>query len=334
MAEKKKYPEKEIPMDADNLLLAFTIQFQGNYSEEKLQKRRSWIEKSGNILTDAEYADAAAGAKKKYFEQPAEFFVCRSGPCRDRSSFAEREEIRRIFDERVRNCTFSFTECHGPCKHAPVATLRIGERAERFAEMSGIGDWGDVIDYVARAAEKSTLLVDPHRAEPFRFDPAHDGGQFSPALREFQYLVGRFKGEGVYLEKSGGFHKELASSWEAGGRFISMRMSAAYPLDESGVDVHHAFVVLGMNAESECFEGRAYTDGGLIHEYSMERDGGNLIFTDRVPGHAPCSQGPVATRARKIIRPTAEGFEEILEIAEASGPWRPYYHVRMKRSEQ
>lgn len=155
MTVEKTYPEKEMPMNADNLLLAFMIQFHGNYPEEKLQKRRSWIEKNGTILSDADYEDAAARAKKRYFEKPAEFFVCRSGPCRECSSRAEREEIRRIFEKRVPNCAFSFTECHGPCKHAPAATFRIGERAEQFTGMTGIADWTDVINEVAeRIKEK------------------------------------------------------------------------------------------------------------------------------------------------------------------------------------
>lgn len=71
-------------------------------------------------------------------------------------------------------------------------------------------------------------------------------------------------------------------------------------------------------------------------EIPMDADNLLLAFTIQFQGNYSEEklQGPVATRARKIIRPTAEGLEEMLEIAEASGPWRPYYHVRMKRSEQ
>ena len=65
---------------------------------------------------------------------------------------------------------------------------------------------------------------------------------------------------------------------------------------------------------------------GTIREYCIESDNDQLCFDDVPPGH-----GKLWQRARKILRPTEEGFEERLEVHSGDGSFVPYYVVRMRK---
>lgn len=107
---------------------------------------------------------------------------------------------------------------------------------------------------------------------------------------------------------AGSFRKEVLGSWEAGGRFIGLRMAATYPLEDGRNDVHHALVLVGYNDAEGAYEARAYTDSGTTRDYRLVFEGERIIFSDRAPGHVN------ATAARKILSRSARGYLEILEI--------------------
>jgi hypothetical protein len=115
------------------------------------------------------------------------------------------------------------------------------------------------------------------------------------------------------------------SRFEAGGRFIALRMDASYPLADGRKDVHKALVIVGSEPSSGSITAHAYTDGGLVRQYLVERFEQSLQFADEPPGHRECWK-----RARKILRPTIEGFEERLEVDDGSGHV-PYYVIPMQR---
>ena len=58
----------------------------------------------------------------------------------------------------------------------------------------------------------------------------------------------------------------------------------------------------------------AYTDGGLVREDRVAHSERNLQFAGEPPGIATGGK-----RARKILEPTADGFEERLEVDDGSG---------------
>ena len=72
---------------------------------------------------------------------------------------------------------------------------------------------------------------------------------------------------------------------------------------------------------------RAYTDGGMIHEFHIVIEERRLMFADRVPHHVP------AVAARKVLTPTACGHEETLELDRALGVFEPYYSIPIQRKE-
>jgi hypothetical protein len=170
----------------------------------------------------------------------------------------------------------------------------------------------------------NSLLVDTGAVEHFRFDPVHNNDKSSAHIKPLEFLLGHFRGEGRYVMTDYAFDKEVIGSFEAGGRFLALRMDAAYPLADGRKDVHKALVVVGSEP-SGAISAHAYTDGGMVRAYAIERRDGILEFADVPPGHA--SQWK---RARKTLRPTLEGFEERLEVDAGDG-FVPYYVIRMNR---
>jgi hypothetical protein len=105
------------------------------------------------------------------------------------------------------------------------------------------------------------LLIDAGAAQRFRFDPVHDGGKPSARLKSLEFLLGHFRGEGRYAMADYNFQKEVIGSFEAGSRFIALRMDASYPLADGRKDVHRALVIVG----SETSAGENH--GARIHRW-------------------------------------------------------------------
>jgi hypothetical protein len=253
----------------------------------------------------------------------AHLLVCGGEPCRKRSRDMAGVEDR--LGTRADGLWVSVTDCQGPCKQAPVGTLRVGPRSQMFAQVHDVCDWEAVLDYAGRAARARTLLVDPGHAAAFRFDPVHDHDRASAPLQRLAFLVGHFAGEGRYPGRGGRFHKEVVGSWEAGGRFIGLRMAVTYPLDDGRDDVHEALVLVGYDADSGRYSARAYTDSGTTSDYTLTIDGDRVLFADRLP-----AQAPGATAARKVIAPRPGGYDEALEIQAAGEPFHTYSAVDLR----
>jgi hypothetical protein len=157
-------------------------------------------------------------------------------------------------------------------------------------------------------------------------NPVHEHEAPSQALQPLAFLLGHFYGEGHYVERPGSFQKEVTGVWEANGRFISLRMGVNYPLLDGRNDCHQALVIIGADPKTHALESRAYTDGGFIFEHPMELHNGALQFPDRPPGH-----GNKDSRARKVLCPTAEGYEERLELEQDNGAFAAYSILLMRR---
>jgi len=271
---------------------------------------------------DAAIALALDRARGWFHEHPSELFVCGGRACRDRLRWmAELEAMAS--GERPGPLPIAITDCQGPCKQAPVATLRITTRCTMFAQVSDDCDWRAVLEYGRRAAAAGTLLVDPGEAQSFAFDPVHDHERVSVPLQRLAFLVGHFSGEGSYSGRTGTFQKEVVGTWEAGGRFIGLRMAATYTLQDGRKDVHHALVLVGYNDATGSYEARAYTDSGTTRDYHLMLESERVTFSDRAPGHVN------ATAARKILTRSASGYLETLEIQRGEGEFETYSTIEL-----
>ena len=160
-------------------------------------------------------------------------------------------------------------------------------------------------------------------------DLVHDPEENRLPLQRFRFLLGSFRGEGRYAKGTNVFYKEMNGVWEAGGRFIGLRMTVTYPLADGRRDIHEALVMIGTGSTSEYFTAQAYTDGGTILNYQLELDDDALSFADR----PPTEYGSKVKRARKRLTPTVEGFEERVEVDWGDGSFQPYSVVAMQRVE-
>ncbi len=104
-------------------------------------------------------------------------------------------------------------------------------------------------------------------------------------------------------------------------------MTADYPLRDGVSDRHSALLVVSAGSEAGSLVSRAYTDGGGLRDYRLERTADGFVFDDRVPHDAK------AVRARKLLRPTSTGYEEILEVDRGEGEFTPYSEIAFRRSE-
>jgi hypothetical protein len=307
-------------MSIEDIARAFAVQRQGRWTVSDVRRLRNRLARRRVDVTGLEIA--LERSRHWFFQHPAHLFVCGGEPCRARAQDSEGVFARL---ESHAGLAVSVTACQGPCREAPVGTLRVGERSAMFAQVHRLGDWDAVIGYATRAAMAGTLLVDPGQAQAFVFDPVHDHARASSALQPLAFLVGQFGGTGGYAERDGSFHKEVVGSWEASGRFIGLRMAVTYPLDDGRNDVHQALVLVGYNAAGGEFEARAYTDSGTTHDYRLTLDGDRVLFDDRVPPHTAG-----AVRARKVLAPRSGGYDESLEIQLEGQPFHTFSTVPLR----
>jgi hypothetical protein len=314
------------PANLEALALGFVVQMQGSWTEAAIRGWRAELTRQRLAPTEPELTAALARAQERFLQGPAHLFLCMGRPCHRRQKFDVSDQaLRQGLDES--RLLLSSTECQGPCKQAPVATLRVGQRSTMFAQFTQDADWQAVRGFAQRAASAGTLLTEPGSADPFLFDPVHEHehGHGSVALRKLQFLLGHFQGEGQEVTRPEPFQKELVGSWEAGGRCIALRMGVTYTLADGRKDTHNAFVAIGVNPQTEGIEARAYTDGGGVHDFHLQLDGDAVMFDERPDAHH------AARQARKILRPTAYGFEERLEVDQGEGHFATHFVITMQR---
>ena len=310
----------------DRLTLALVVGGLGVYTNEAVADLRRYVASKGMTPTATEFDASLECAKQHFTKEDAHLFLCDGEPCQQRRRFEANVDALQYEAERI-GCRISSTACQGPCKQAPVALLRVGHGCEFFAQFARHREWETVLSFAQRAARAKTLLVDAGAAQPFRYDPIHEPGKPSAALESVRFLLGHFEGTVELPLEQRSIQKEVIGSWEAGGRFLSLRMAATYRRTDGSWDRHQAFIILGPDEETGELVSRAYTDGGLIHEFHIVIEESRLMFADRVPHHV------AAVAARKVLTPTAHGYEETLQLDRGRGVFEPYYSIPIQRRE-
>jgi hypothetical protein len=302
----------------------FLVKVEGSWTEPALAQFRHFLHLRRLSPSADELLSLLNQAKEDYCAGKNRLYLCAAQPCCGQSSFDNSADALENFSREL-GLPIAKTGCQGPCKQAPVLSLRVGESQQMFAQVNSEKNWRAVLRFVEAAVQAGSLLIDPGEAEEFLHDPVHDHGKPSAHLKPLGFLLGHFRGQGRYTMSSYAFHKEVVGTFEAGGRFIALRMDASYPLADGRKDVHKALVIVGSEPSSGMITAHAYTDGGAVREYLVERCEQTLQFADEPPGHRDRWK-----RARKILRPTNDGFEERLEVDDGSG-YAPYYVIPMQK---
>ncbi len=308
----------------DRLTLALVVSGLGVCTDETVAALRRHIASKAISHTEVEFDASLEGAKRHFAQGDAHLFLCDGEPCQQRRRFEATFHTLQSEEKRI-GCRISPTACQGPCKQAPLAVLRVGHGCELFAQFARRLEWEAVLGFVQRAAQAQTLLVDAGTAQPFRFDPVHQPEKPSAALEHVRFLLGHFEGAVELPLEQRSIQKEVVGCWEAGGRFLSLRMAATYRRTNGEWDRHQAFIILGPDEETGALVSRAYTDGGVIHKFDIVIEKRRLMFADRVPHHVS------AVAARKVLTPTAHGYEETLELDRGLGIFEPYYSIPIRR---
>jgi hypothetical protein len=322
----RRSPDSRNESELDFHASGFMVRLQGSCTKEGVARFRNFLKLRRLSPSDAELTDSFERARQKYFEQHAKLYVCDERPCRGLFGFDSTDDALATI-RRQRGLPVIKTGCQGICKQAPVVSLRVGERVQSFAQVVTPTDWSAVLNFADAAARAGSLLIPAGDAERLLHDPVHHHEATGAHLRPLSFLLGRFRGEGRYSTSAYTFQKELVGSYEAGGRFIALRMNASYPTADGQTDVHKALVIVGAEPSSGAITGRAYTDGGVTHEYVVEQGAHALNFADAPPDHSNDW-----VRARKILEPTQDGFEERLEVDAGEG-FATYYEISMRRVE-
>ena len=135
-------PQRRVHTQADleAFALGFVVQVQGAWTEEALGGLRAELTRQGYTPTDHEITAALTHAQHHFFQGPAHLFLCMGRPCHRRQKFDVSEQAlpQGLDDSRL---LLSSTECQGPCKQAPVATLRVGQRSTMFAQFAQEAAW-------------------------------------------------------------------------------------------------------------------------------------------------------------------------------------------------
>jgi hypothetical protein len=308
----------------DSLTLALVVSGMGVCTDAVIADLRRYVESKAITQSSVEFDASLARAKRHFFEHGPHLFLCDGEPCRQQRGFEATANALQDEAERI-GCRISPTACQGPCKQAPLALLRVGHGCELFSQFARRREWEAVLSFTQRAVQAKTLLVDAGTAQPFRFDPIHEPEKPSAALEYVRFLLGHFEGTVELPQEQRSIQKEVVGSWEAGGRFLSLRMAATYRKTNGSWDRHQAFIVLGPDEETGALVSRAYTDGGMIHEFHLVMEDGRLMFPDRMPHNMP------AVAARKVLAPTTQGYEERVEIDWGRGVYEPYYSMPLQR---
>jgi hypothetical protein len=303
----------------------FIVKVHGSWTDASLKQFRHFLHLRGLKPMDDQLMPVLARAKQQYLQGKSRLSLCDAQPCRARIGFDVSDDtLKRVAKDLA--VPISKTGCQGPCKQAPVVSLRLGDRSEMFVQVRSREDWQIILNFVKAVRQSGTLLIDAGQADQFRFDPVHAPHKPGTHLKPLQFLLGHFRGEGKYAMVPYSFQKEVIGTMEAGGRFIALRMDVAYPLTDGQLDVHKALVIAGAELSSGKIAAHAYTDGGLVREYAVENRKAWLEFEDQPPGHEK-----QWARARKILQPTEAGFEERLEVDPGGGNFTPYYVIQMRK---
>ena len=166
-----------------------------------------------------------------------------------------------------------------------------------------------------RPSQRKIKMPEPH--DEHHADPA-------PQLSVLGFLAGRFRGEGVLTDDGERYEKDVTGTWVAGGHHLLLEMTARYSDGRGRRDEHSAVVVVSAG-EDAGFTCSAYTDGGEVVGMEPKATAGGIEFVDEV------SHGSGALRARKLLRPTDDGYREIFEVDRGDGTFDVYASVDLRR---
>jgi NADH:ubiquinone oxidoreductase subunit E len=111
----------------------FLVKVEGSWTATALAQFRHFLNLRRLSASTQELEDTLIKVKQKYFDGKNRFYLCNAEPCRGKFGFETSDHVLDNLSRKL-GLGISKTGCQGPCKQAPVVSLRIGERSETFAQ--------------------------------------------------------------------------------------------------------------------------------------------------------------------------------------------------------
>ena len=225
--------------DLESHASGFVAKVGGTWTDAALEQFGDYLKKIGIFTSEDELCAVVDNAKEKFWQGHCRVFLCNALPCHAKIRFdLSMEALDRSYAEF--GVPVSLTGCQGPCKQAPVLTLRVGNRSECFAQVASPADWQRVLVFANRAVAADTLLLDAQDAEQYRFDPVHDEPKQNVHLNHMLFLLGHFRGEGKYAMTGYTFQKEVMEHLrpEVGSSHFGWMLRIRYRMEEKTCTKH------------------------------------------------------------------------------------------------
>jgi (2Fe-2S) ferredoxin len=177
-------PAKDLEFHASG----FIVKVHGSWTDTALQEFRQFLRLRGLGPTNGDLESVLARAKQQYSEGKYRLSICSGQPCCARIGFDTSDQALSALAEDM-NVSISKTGCQGPCKQAPVLSVRVGDRSEIFAQVFSEQDWQIILNFVKAARRSGTLLIDAGQAEKFCFDPVHDRARPGAHLEPYTFFL-------------------------------------------------------------------------------------------------------------------------------------------------
>jgi hypothetical protein len=122
------------------------VKVHGTWTEKALKHFRISLKLRGLAPSDDELMTILRQAKERYLDGAGRLSVCAAEPCRAKIGF-DLSDAALGSAATEAGMPISLTGCQGPCKQAPVLSLRIAERSEFFAQVASARDWRAILEF-------------------------------------------------------------------------------------------------------------------------------------------------------------------------------------------
>ena len=113
----------------------FVVKVNGVWTENALNQFRDFLQRRGLDPSEDELMAVLRQVQQKYLHGSGCLSICAAKPCRDKIDFD-------LSDAAVKSSAAQagmpiwLTGCQGPCKQAPLLSLRVADRSEFFAQVA------------------------------------------------------------------------------------------------------------------------------------------------------------------------------------------------------
>jgi hypothetical protein len=152
--------------DPAAMLLAKMVQYQGNDDANTRANLREMLRTRWHIDDEAEQDRALEAVRTLVYRTDACLYLCQGRSCQRQTRF-KNGQTDLLRDASRIGIPLISTRCHGPCRQAPIATIRVGKTWELFSQFHERSDWERILEFARHAVSSETLPIQGREAVNF-----------------------------------------------------------------------------------------------------------------------------------------------------------------------